>query len=85
MACIFRLPMTRGVGISAGEGLDARKWAALEELEEGAVASAMLLTPGGVGPQRPTAAVVEVVHEIEEGMRQPTPQNIGLALRRAGV
>ena len=32
-----------------------------------------------------SAAIVEVMHEVEDGRRQPAPQNIGLALRRAGV
>jgi 2-dehydropantoate 2-reductase len=32
-----------------------------------------------------SAAVVEVVHEVEAGTRAPAAQNIGLALRRAGV
>jgi 2-dehydropantoate 2-reductase len=36
-------------------------------------------------PTPVSAAVVEVVHEVEEGKRKPEPQNIGLVLRRAGV
>ena len=36
-------------------------------------------------PTPVSAAVVEVMHEIEAGVTRPKPQNIGLALRRAGV
>src|SRR3989454_9855 len=36
-------------------------------------------------PTPVSAAVVEVVHEVEDGRRRPEPQNIGLVLRRAGV
>jgi 2-dehydropantoate 2-reductase len=36
-------------------------------------------------PTPVSAAVVEVVHEVERGDRKPVPQNIELALRRAGV
>ena len=32
-----------------------------------------------------SAAVVEMVHEIEKGARKPAPENIGHVLRRAGV
>ncbi len=32
-----------------------------------------------------SAAVVEVMHEVERGDRKPVPQNVELALRRAGV
>jgi 2-dehydropantoate 2-reductase len=32
-----------------------------------------------------SAAVVEIVREIEVGARQPAPQNIEMALRRAGA
>jgi hypothetical protein len=32
-----------------------------------------------------SAAVVDVVHEIERGERKPAPENIGLTLRRAGI
>jgi 2-dehydropantoate 2-reductase len=35
-------------------------------------------------PTPVSAAVVDVIHEIEEGARKPTPENIGLVLRRAG-
>jgi 2-dehydropantoate 2-reductase len=31
-----------------------------------------------------SAAVVAVVHEVEQGARKPDPQNIGVALQRAG-
>jgi 2-dehydropantoate 2-reductase len=31
-----------------------------------------------------SAAVVAVVHEVEQGARKPDPQNIALALQRAG-
>ncbi len=36
-------------------------------------------------PTPVSAAVVEVIHEVERGSRQPAPQNIELVLRRAGV
>jgi 2-dehydropantoate 2-reductase len=36
-------------------------------------------------PTPVSAAVVEVVHEVERGDRKPEPQNIALVLRRAGV
>jgi 2-dehydropantoate 2-reductase len=36
-------------------------------------------------PTPVSAAVVEVVHEVEAGTRAPSAQNIELALRRAGV
>lgn len=36
-------------------------------------------------PTPVSAAVVEVMHEVERGDRKPVPQNIELALRRAGV
>jgi 2-dehydropantoate 2-reductase len=36
-------------------------------------------------PTPVSAAVVDVVHEIERGRRRPAPENIGLTLRRAGV
>ncbi len=36
-------------------------------------------------PTPVSAAVVEVMHEVEAGTREPVPQNIELALRRAGV
>jgi 2-dehydropantoate 2-reductase len=32
-----------------------------------------------------SAAVVDAMHEVEQGTRQPAPQNIELVLRRAGV
>jgi 2-dehydropantoate 2-reductase len=32
-----------------------------------------------------SAAVVEMVHEVEKGARKPAPENIGQVLRRAGV
>ena len=35
-------------------------------------------------PTPVSAAVVNIVHEVEAGSRQPAPQNIELALRRAG-
>jgi ketopantoate reductase len=35
-------------------------------------------------PTPVSAAVVEVVREVEAGLRQPAPQNIEGALRRAG-
>jgi len=41
---------------------------------------------GTVGVPTPvSAAVVEIVHEVEAGARAPRPQNIEVALRRAGV
>jgi 2-dehydropantoate 2-reductase len=36
-------------------------------------------------PTPVSAAVVDVMHEVERGDRKPVPQNIELALRRAGV
>ena len=36
-------------------------------------------------PTPVSAAVVEVMHEVERGARKPVPQNVELALRRAGV
>ena len=36
-------------------------------------------------PTPVSAAVVEVVHEVERGQRKSEPQNIALTLRRAGV
>jgi len=36
-------------------------------------------------PTPVSASVVEVVREVERGVRQPEPQNIGVVLRRAGV
>jgi 2-dehydropantoate 2-reductase len=36
-------------------------------------------------PTPVSAAVVDVMHEIESGQRKPAPQNIGEVLRRAGV
>ena len=36
-------------------------------------------------PTPVSAAVVEVVHEVESGARKPSPENIGVALKRAGV
>jgi 2-dehydropantoate 2-reductase len=36
-------------------------------------------------PTPVSAAVVEVMHEVERGDRKPVPQNVELALRRAGV
>lgn len=36
-------------------------------------------------PTPVSAAIVEVMHEVERGARQPAPQNIELVLRRAGV
>jgi 2-dehydropantoate 2-reductase len=32
-----------------------------------------------------SAAVVDMIHEIEKGARKPAPENIGHVLRRAGV
>jgi hypothetical protein len=32
-----------------------------------------------------SAAVVEVIHEVETGRRPPAAQTIGLVLRRAGL
>jgi 2-dehydropantoate 2-reductase len=32
-----------------------------------------------------SAAVVEVVHEVERGSRKPAPENIGHAMKRAGL
>jgi 2-dehydropantoate 2-reductase len=36
-------------------------------------------------PTPVSAAVVDIVHEVEQGIRKPAPQNIELVLRRAGV
>jgi 2-dehydropantoate 2-reductase len=36
-------------------------------------------------PTPVSAAVVEIMQEVERGTRQPAPQNIELALRRAGL
>jgi hypothetical protein len=36
-------------------------------------------------PTPVSAAVVEVMHEVERGVRRPAPQNIELTLRRAGA
>jgi 2-dehydropantoate 2-reductase len=36
-------------------------------------------------PTPVSAAVVAVIHEVEQGTRQPAPQNIGLVLQRAGL
>jgi 2-dehydropantoate 2-reductase len=36
-------------------------------------------------PTPTSAAVVEVMHQVERGVRQAAPQNIELALRRAGL
>src|SRR5712691_9655297 len=36
-------------------------------------------------PTPVTAAVVDIVHEVDQGTRKPDPQNIGLVLRRVGV
>ncbi|HXH83898.1 MAG TPA: ketopantoate reductase C-terminal domain-containing protein [Candidatus Tectomicrobia bacterium] len=36
-------------------------------------------------PTPVSAAVVEVMHEVEQGARRPDPANIALALRRAGL
>jgi 2-dehydropantoate 2-reductase len=36
-------------------------------------------------PTPVTAAVIDVVHEVDQGTRKPDPQNIGLVMRRAGV
>jgi 2-dehydropantoate 2-reductase len=36
-------------------------------------------------PTPVSVAVVEVMHEVERGERKPVPQNVELALRRAGV
>jgi len=36
-------------------------------------------------PTPVSTAVVEMVHEVEAGKRQPAPQNIELTLRRAGI
>jgi 2-dehydropantoate 2-reductase len=36
-------------------------------------------------PTPASAAVVEVMHQVERGVRQAAPQNIELALRRAGL
>lgn len=36
-------------------------------------------------PTPVSAAVVDVMHEVESGARKPAPENIGLTLKRAGV
>jgi hypothetical protein len=36
-------------------------------------------------PTPVSAAIVEVVHEVERGTRKPAPENIGAVLKRAGV
>jgi 2-dehydropantoate 2-reductase len=36
-------------------------------------------------PTPVSAAVIDVMHEVERGDRKPVPQNVELALRRAGV
>jgi ketopantoate reductase len=36
-------------------------------------------------PTPVSVAVVELVHEVESGRRAAAPQNIEIALRRAGV
>ena len=36
-------------------------------------------------PTPVSTAVIEVMHEVEKGIRQPAPQNIKLVLRRAGL
>jgi 2-dehydropantoate 2-reductase len=36
-------------------------------------------------PTPVTAAVIDIVHEVDQGTRKPDPQNIGLVMRRAGV
>jgi 2-dehydropantoate 2-reductase len=36
-------------------------------------------------PTPVSAAVVDVIHEVERGARKPAAENIGLSLRRAGV
>jgi 2-dehydropantoate 2-reductase len=36
-------------------------------------------------PTPVSAAVVDVMHEVESGARKPAPENIGLTLERAGV
>jgi 2-dehydropantoate 2-reductase len=36
-------------------------------------------------PTPVSAAVVDIVHEVERGARKPAPENIGLALKQAGV
>ena len=36
-------------------------------------------------PRPVTAAVVDLMHEVDRGARKPDPQNIALVLRRAGV
>ncbi|HYB72856.1 MAG TPA: ketopantoate reductase C-terminal domain-containing protein, partial [Candidatus Sulfotelmatobacter sp.] len=35
-------------------------------------------------PTPASAAVVEILHEVEEGTRKTAPENIAWALRRAG-
>lgn len=36
-------------------------------------------------PTPVSTAVVEIMHEVEDGLCQPAPKNIGLVLRRAGL
>ncbi|PYO53934.1 MAG: 2-dehydropantoate 2-reductase, partial [Candidatus Rokuibacteriota bacterium] len=36
-------------------------------------------------PTPVSAAVVDVIHEVQTGRRQPAPQNIEQTLRRAGL
>jgi 2-dehydropantoate 2-reductase len=36
-------------------------------------------------PTPVSAAVVDVMHEVESGARKPAPENIGAVLKRAGV
>ena len=36
-------------------------------------------------PTPVSAAVVDVIHEVQAGKRQPAPQNIEQTLRRAGL
>ncbi len=36
-------------------------------------------------PTPVSGAVVDIIHEVEQGIRKPAPQNIELVLRRAGV
>jgi 2-dehydropantoate 2-reductase len=35
-------------------------------------------------PTPVSIAVVEMMHEVEKGVRKPAPENIGLVLHRAG-
>jgi hypothetical protein len=32
-----------------------------------------------------SAAVVDMMHQVESGARKPAPENIGLVLKRAGL